>query len=57
MPLLIIEQSLGIQVIMSINNPIYTAIHESYSNTFFTQVGYVVLANMFPWVVEKWNSP
>ena len=32
------------------------AIHESYSNTFFTQVGYVVLANMFPWVVEKWYS-
>ena len=27
----------------------------SYSNTFLTQVGYVALANMFPWVVEKWN--
>ena len=38
------------------NIPRYTAIHESYSNTFFTQVGYVALANMFPWVVEKWNS-
>ena len=34
----------------------YTTIHESYSNTFFTQVGIVALANMFPWVVEKWNS-
>ena len=33
----------------------YMAIHESYSNTFFMQVGYVALANMFPWVVEKWN--
>ena len=28
----------------------------SYSNTFLTQVGYVALANMFPWVVGKWNS-
>ena len=28
----------------------------SYSNTFLTQVGYVALANMFPWVVEKRNS-
>jgi hypothetical protein len=30
------------------NIPRYTAIYESYSNTFFTQVGFVVLANMFP---------
>ena len=34
----------------------YKALHESYSYTLFTQVGYVRLANMFPWVVEKWNS-
>ena len=32
------------------------ALHKTYSNTFFTQVGFVALANMFPWVVEKWNS-
>jgi hypothetical protein len=40
---------------MSTNPKIYD-LQESYSYTFFTQVGYVALANMFPWVVEKWNS-
>jgi hypothetical protein len=54
--LLVLKQSLEIKVIMNITSPRYTAIHESYSNTFFTQVGYVALANMFPWVVEKRNS-
>jgi len=32
------------------------AYRESNSIAFFIQVGYVALANMFPWVVEKWNN-
>jgi hypothetical protein len=54
--LLVLEHSLEIKSNHEHNIPRYTAIHESYSNTFFMQVGYVALANMFPWVVEKWNS-
>ena len=54
--LLVLEQSFRYKSDHKHNIPRYTAIHKSYSNTFFTQVGYVAVANMFPWVVEKWNS-
>jgi hypothetical protein len=49
----VLEQRLEMKVIMSI---ISQDIHKSYSNTFFMRMGYVALANMFPWVVEEWNS-
>jgi hypothetical protein len=38
------------------HNTLRDGLHKSYSNTFLTQVGCVVLANMFPRLVEKRNS-
>jgi hypothetical protein len=54
--LLVLEQSIATKENMNITSRDILLCMKSYSNTFFTQVGYVALAIMFPWAIEKWNS-